>query len=86
VRSTLKSAILRRFATQFDCAAAARIGYSRLSLIVRGRVTPTQAEAQRLAEALGIELAAVLELDPRPARRADAPQTLGVDLSPRPRA
>lgn len=51
---TLKMELLGRREPQYALAARAGMSETRLSRIVQGRLQPTQAERERLADALGV--------------------------------
>jgi transcriptional regulator with XRE-family HTH domain len=59
MRLVLKSAIWASGLSQLEVGLRARIGESRLSSIVRGRVQPTEDEGDRLAQVLGMSASAL---------------------------
>jgi transcriptional regulator with XRE-family HTH domain len=77
-----RALIVEKYRTQFLFALEVRIDPARLSRILRGYVKPTREERERIAAALGADVATVFA-EGLPGRRADArPGTLGIHLGP----
>lgn len=52
---TLKLFLMKRREPQYEFAARVGLSESRLSRIIHGRVTPTDAELSRIARELGVD-------------------------------
>ena len=58
--SELAAAIARHGISKYKLAAAADINPTALRAVIKGTVTPTPAQAQRLADVLGIDATVVV--------------------------